>query len=124
MNILVGEGFRPEIDSDGDIKFKYEGGTYYVINQEDSEYFQILFMSFWRIDGGAELGAAMLAATRANRETKVAKVWANSDLDRMNASAEIYCSDWSSLNGRVVMRCLRSITTAVERFRDDARALR
>lgn len=119
MNLLINEGFRPEIDSDGDIRFKYEGGIYYILNTNDDGYFQVVFLGFWKIDRGAELGAAMLAASNANRRTKVAKLWADSDFNRMNASAEIFFSDWSDLTGPIITRCLRAIRTAVDTFREE-----
>ena len=31
MNYLHEQGYKPEVDSDGDVKFKYEGRTYYLL---------------------------------------------------------------------------------------------
>lgn len=45
---LQEEGYMPEIDSDGDIKFKKEGGTYYVRvdSKDDSPMYVALFKNF------------------------------------------------------------------------------
>lgn len=41
FGLLSKEGFRPEIDSDGDIKFKYEGSTFYIETNSPENIFKI-----------------------------------------------------------------------------------
>ena len=53
FNFLKEEGFMPEIDSDGDIKFKQEGQTYYfTISESDTNpMYVVLFRIFEYSDG-------------------------------------------------------------------------
>lgn len=125
MELLTGEGFRPEVDSDGDVRFKYEGRTCYILTgSEDDRYFQVVCLGIGQMDDGNRLGAAMLAASKATRETKVAKVWTNSDLDRMNASVEIFCESWMALSGPIISRCVRALGVAVDSFQEEYRKIR
>lgn len=44
---LKEEGYMPDIDQDGDIKFKKEGNTYYIsISKEESPYYLSFFREF------------------------------------------------------------------------------
>ena len=63
MSVLSDEAFRPEIDSDGDIHFKYEGGHYFVTRNCDDGFFYVLYPAFWPIDDVEELGRAVMAAS-------------------------------------------------------------
>ena len=124
MNVLFDEGFRPAVDDDGDIRFKYEGGTFYIVDTKDESYLQLLFLNFWQLGTEDEVRTALLAAARATRETKVAKVWPNVDMTWMSASAEIFCTDWSHVTGATLLRCIRGISTAVETFSEEFKARR
>ena len=42
ISFLKEEGFSPIIDSDGDVKFKNEGETYYIRPTNDKKYFQVM----------------------------------------------------------------------------------
>lgn len=48
FNFLKEEGFMPELDSDGDVKFKSEGHTYYisVSKKDENPMYVVLFRSF------------------------------------------------------------------------------
>jgi hypothetical protein len=125
MELLAGEGFRPDVDSDGDIRFKYEGRTYYILaNSDDDRYIQMVCLGIGTMDGGSQLGAAMLAASKATRETKVAKVWPSVDMNRMNASVEIFCESWAALSGSILSRCVRALGVAVDSFQAEYRKIR
>lgn len=43
---LKGEGYAPSIDSDGDVKFKYQGDTFYVTPEEYDDGFYIKLFGF------------------------------------------------------------------------------
>ena len=45
FGLLSKEGFRPEIDSDGDIRFKYEGYIYFINTDTPVDIF-----SMWRLE--------------------------------------------------------------------------
>lgn len=84
---LTQEGYRPTIDSDGDVIFKDEGKTYYFdIDTSDEGYFRLVFPSFWEIEKPDELARALVAANHATMQTKVAKVYV---IEGKNTSAAI-----------------------------------
>jgi hypothetical protein len=121
LNLLREEGFRPEVDDDGDIRFKYEGGIYYITVSDDERYFQVIFPAFWSIESAKERSRALRAAVRATRETKVAKVFLNSREDDVWATAELFADPPSAVQP-VFARCLRAIDVAIEVFREEMKA--
>jgi hypothetical protein len=80
VDFLRSEGYTPELDKDGDIRFKVEGGTYVLFaNEADPEYFFIIFPNFWPIENERERAHAFQAACHATSSTKVAKVYPMGD---------------------------------------------
>jgi len=72
MEHLITEGFRPEIDDDGDIQFKVLGSNYFIIIDDvDLNFFQ-LYTGFWLDDMTMEEAYDMV--NYANRRSKVAKI--------------------------------------------------
>lgn len=75
MEFLTEEGYLPEIDDDGDIRFKYEGRTYFIIvNETDQTFFQILLPNIYSIENEEKRAEVLAAADHANALSKVAKV--------------------------------------------------
>lgn len=74
LDYLADEGFKAHIDSDGDIGFKYEGGDYYVIVDEDNQFFRLVYPAFWKLDDDAEIKRALVAAEQVNDKVKTGKV--------------------------------------------------
>ena len=69
---LVSEGFRPEIDEDGDVQFKVLGSNYFIIiDESDLNFFQV-YTGFWLDDMMIE--DAYDLVNFANRRSKVAKI--------------------------------------------------
>jgi len=69
---LIAEGFRPEVDFDGDIQFKVLGSSYFIIiDDNDLNFFQ-LYTGFWLDDMAME--DAYDLVNFANRRSKVAKI--------------------------------------------------
>ena len=83
-------GYRPRLDDEDDIYFRHEGGHYYILSTDDEQYVQIVYLNFWSVAGEQELQKALLAASTANRSTKVAKVSARPDHGNMHISAEVF----------------------------------
>jgi|GEM_PF-995004 len=85
MNYLAQEGFRPEIDSDGDIQFKVRGSNYFIIVNETD-------LQFFHIYTGFSLDNMTMEETYnlinyANRRSKVAKLSLSSpSSDKLNVS--------------------------------------
>ena len=74
LDYLSDEGFKAHIDSDGDIGFKYEGGDYYVIVDEDEQFFRLVYPAFWKLDDDAEINKALVASEQVNDKVKTGKV--------------------------------------------------
>jgi len=122
MSMLTDMGFRPEIDSQGDIHFKYEGGNYYITDNCDDTFFFLLFPGFWSLDSRNEQLAGLMAANSATRQVKAAKVFVSSKLDRVTASLECLITDPDDVPS-VIMRGLRCIQQAVNIFKEEMRDL-
>lgn len=110
---LSSEGYHPEIDSDGDVTFKYEGGFYVVICSDDDEYFRIVYPNFWSVENERERIMADRACIKATAETKVAKVFTVND--SIWASIEMFCSSPEHAK-QVFPRCLRALRASVRTF--------
>jgi hypothetical protein len=77
---LTEEGFRPKVDEDGDVTFKYEGGNYFIrVDENDPTFFQVNFPNFWPIESEEERKHAYMAASLVAMECKVAKVYVVED---------------------------------------------
>ena len=43
VDFLTEEGYKPTVDSDGDVRFKKEGMTYFIsVHSNDPQYFRIV----------------------------------------------------------------------------------
>lgn len=74
LDFLVSEGYRPEVDEDGDLRFRHEGRTHFLIPQEkDPGYFRVSFPGAWECDGPEEEALALRTVNAVNRDLKVAK---------------------------------------------------
>lgn len=117
VDFLKEEGYAPKVDSDGDVAFKAEGKNYYIeVNEDDSEYFRIVFPNFWEIESEDERVAVAFAASTASRKTKVAKVYLVGD--NTSISAEILLSDPASFRDHFG-RMIGMILTALETFQEE-----
>lgn len=91
VDYLKAEGYSPTIDDDGDVSFKKEGLTYYIlVNDADQEYFTIVHLNFWEIESKEELAQAYVAAVKATRDTKIADVFVRKDEKDVGIEAEIF----------------------------------
>lgn len=74
MDYLTDEGFRPEIDSDGDVQFKAEGKTYFInVVEDDPTYFRVVLANIWPIESEEERAQCLVAVDYSNAKSKVAK---------------------------------------------------
>ena len=120
--MLSDMGFRPEVDSDGDIHFRYEGGNYYITSNCDDTYFFLLFPGFWTLDSKAEQLAGLLAANNASRRVKAAKTYVTPNMDRVSVSLECLVGGPSDVRG-FLMRGLRCIQQSVTVFKEELRSM-
>jgi hypothetical protein len=118
VQFLKEEGYFPTIDDDGDVLFKHEGGSYYLLsNEDDARYFALLFPNFWRLESPEEVTKAYKAANDVTRDTKVAKVHVNSKGANVNASVEIYVQDIGD-SRHFLTRAVSALQYAVHQFRE------
>ena len=122
MSMLSDMGFRPEVDSDGDIHFRYEGGNYYITSNCDDTYFFLLFPGFWTLDSKAEQLAGLLAANNASRRVKAAKTYVTPNMDRVSVSLECLIGGPSDVRS-FLMRGLRCIQQSVTVFKAELRSM-
>ncbi|WP_257658969.1 YbjN domain-containing protein [Parapedobacter lycopersici] len=91
---LQKQGYQPEIDSDGDIEFKAEGNTFYIIvDEDDLESFRILYPSFWEIESLSEKAQVYNVVNYINRTTKIAKAYLNSSEDNVSMDVNIFIAE-------------------------------
>jgi hypothetical protein len=114
IEYLTVEGYRPELDKDGDIKFKREGGLYLLMpDKDDEEYFRLSFPNFWALKTDAERAKALEACNYTNRVSKVAKL--TMFPDNVWANIELYVPNREAFKP-VFGRSIRSIGNAVSNF--------
>lgn len=110
---LEAEGYNPEIE-EGFVKFKFEGGTYLVVvDENDEQYFRLIFPNFWPIESEDERQRALAAADHATAETKVAKLFLVRD--NVWATIEIFSAEPQEFRA-VFGRCIRALKAGVSTF--------
>ena len=116
MDYLVEEGFRPTVDSDGDVTFKAEGGLYCIdIDENDDEYFRILYPNFWKVESEQERTRVISASNYATMVTKVAKVYLRSDDKDTCAAVEMFVNPPENFKP-VFARAMRALRSSVKTF--------
>ncbi|MDR2518386.1 MAG: YbjN domain-containing protein [Spirochaetaceae bacterium] len=91
LTYLREQGYQPSVDSDGDIQFKAEGGTFFIIvDADDLQSFRMLYPNFWEIESLSEKAKVYEVVNYINRTTKVAKVFMNTRGDDVSMDANIF----------------------------------
>ena len=120
MRFLREDGFRPKIDEDDDIVFKFEGKTHYIeTNELDESYFRLILPNFWQIDTPEEESHALVVMSEVNAEIKVAKIYQRKD--SIHATVEMFIYPMEGFK-QVFPRCLGCIQAAVAAFRKKMKA--
>ena len=66
MEFLEDEGMAPSLDASGAVIFESRGRSYYlIVDDDDPQYFRLLYPNFWSLDGAEERQRALLALGRA-----------------------------------------------------------
>ncbi len=116
LDFLSQEGFRPSVDEDGDVTFRYEGGFYGIlIDPKDVKYVRLVFPNFWSIDSKDEGDRASRACVYATGKTKVAKVY--TVRDNVWAAIELFCPSTEAFQA-VFPRCMGALRASVSNFRE------
>lgn len=73
---LTAEGYKPEIDEDGDVRFKREGKTYFInVDASDTACFRLVLANIWPIENEPERAEVRLAMDHCNALAKVTKAY-------------------------------------------------
>jgi hypothetical protein len=113
-DLLMEEGYRPRLDANGNVFFKYEGRTMVIqVDEKDEEFFRLIYPNLWSIESDAELAEVKEASLRATTETKVAKIFPVGD-DTW-ATIELFCSPADAFKP-IFRRCLSALRAGVKTF--------
>jgi hypothetical protein len=94
LTYLKDEGYRAELDEDGDISFKYEGGFYYIyVDADDEKYFRMVCPYFWKLETDEEKLKALKAVNLVNRQYKCGKVFLVRDDKNVTADIGLFLND-------------------------------
>lgn len=114
LQMLREEGFVPDTDRDGDVRFKYEGGTYLIIvDESDPTYVRLVYPNFWAIESPEERTQALAAAQTSTAKTKSTKVYVVTD--NVWASIEAFYPTPETFRG-VLLRSLQALKAGVGTF--------
>ena len=120
LDFLAEEGFRPKLDEDGDVYFKYEGATYVVIaGHGDATILTVLLPYFWPLEDAAERTRAMEAAMNAQKSVRIGRVTVLDE--NVSASINAYLPDEQSFRA-VLLRSIDGLHYLAKAFRDHMRA--
>ena len=73
-NWLSTEGYKYDVDSDGDVHFKYEGvNLYFTVDDKDQSFFRIIMPAIYKVDG--DRTRVLEAASTVSRDLKVLKAF-------------------------------------------------
>jgi hypothetical protein len=124
VEFLKAEGFRPSVDENGEVCFRFEGGHYVAQFQpDDPEYARLLYPYFWPLRNDDEVRRAFAAANEVTKLTKAAKVFVVADRGRGDVCASIesfvQCPEQFEAG---LGRSLRTLQIATRRFGEQMRA--
>jgi len=112
-------GYNPELDEDGDINFKKEGGIYLIFPDDtDDEYFSIVYPNFWKVESDAERTRALTACNLAIRVSKVVKVFLRQDSKNIWAAVEVFVVKPENFE-EVFDRLMSALRNGVTTFADE-----
>ena len=114
LDHLKEEGFKAEVDEDGDVRFKREGKTYFIsIDEKDPLFFRVVLPNFWEIENDDERIKVLRSADWANGRTKSCKIF--SVRNNLWASVDIFLPKLEEFKA-VMSRCFSVLDTGVQNF--------
>lgn len=121
---LESEGFRCDLDDDGDVHLRHEGHDVYILlDREDRAYIRYLLTDLWKCGGeGEERSMALVVANSLNYELKVVKVTLHPS-GSVAATVELLLDDLEAFQ-RATPRCLDLLGSARYEFRSRMRSSR
>lgn len=120
LDFLAEEGFRPGLDDDGDVYFKYEGSTYVVITSSDEPTVLVVLLPyFWPLDDAAERTRALEAVMFAHQHVRIGRVTVLQD--NVSASVNAYLPDADSFRA-VLLSSVEGLKYLSIKFREHMHA--
>jgi hypothetical protein len=114
MDFLTAEGYQPNVDQDGDVKFKREGKTYFIaVSEADPAFFRVVLAGIWPIESEKERAQVLVAADESNAKSKVSKVFTVKD--NVWVSIELFVSRPEEFKG-VFKRAMSALDNGVRNF--------
>lgn len=121
MDYLVAENYQPDLAEDGEIIFKHEGGTYVLYpEQDDSEYFRLVFPAFWEIESETERLYALQVMSAINNSHKVLKMYLYND--NIYAAIEMFIDPIENFKN-IFDRSMRVLVAGALAFREEMREI-
>jgi len=111
-NWLSNEGYKWEVDNDGDVKFKWQGRTYYYSeDKNDDQFFRIIMPGIYQIENNRE--KVLEAISTVNREMKVLKAFLVGDY--LWLSVEMFVDSSPEVED-FIERCLRILEAGFDKI--------
>jgi hypothetical protein len=97
VKVLEEMGFKPYVDEDGDVGFRFQMKTIFAIIGKESDNYLVLNMpQFYDIEDGDE-AIALTTCNKITRELKLMKVFVDQNFKTISANSEFFYADEDSL---------------------------
>ncbi|MDR2194429.1 MAG: YbjN domain-containing protein [Treponema sp.] len=94
LDLLKEEGYKGNIDEDGDIAFKYEGKTYWIIiDEEEPEFFALYYGSIWGFQDDGDILKGLRAANAINKNKRLIKMYIDEEEDSIGVDVELFVQE-------------------------------
>jgi hypothetical protein len=117
LSYLAEEGYKAEIDADGDIRIEHDNYSDYIfIDENDLEFFRLVRPNIWNIESEEERFKVLKSADAATSKSKVAKVYTIEN--KVHTGIEIFVARPKDFEG-VFKRALRALGNGHNNFREN-----
>lgn len=116
MSYLKKQGYKPEVDDDGDVTFESDDRSYFIgVDEDDPEFFRLVLPNIWPIESELERLRVYEAVDQVNQSVKVAKI--HTVGDNVWISVEAFQSDIEDFDA-FFERYLNLIELCIEEFQE------
>lgn len=94
-------GYKPQVDSDGDIFVRYQMKNIYIVVGEDEEPYAVAILpQFTEVNEGEE-PITLAVCNKVTRDVKLAKVYIDRTFKSVSASCEFFYTDEACLKASI-----------------------
>lgn len=112
---LSNEGYKFDVDSDGDIHFKYEGiNLYFTVDNNDQRYFRLIMPNIYQLEGNRT--KVLEAINTVARDLKVIKAYLIED--RLWLAVELFIDSTPELED-FFPRCMGLLKAGREKIAEE-----